>query len=52
MRVADGRVEELVSPHSYPNLATCWSGVAPDNSPLILRNLGMDEVYALTLESR
>jgi Tol biopolymer transport system component len=52
VRVADGHVEELVSLHSYPNLATWWSGVAPDNSPLILRNLGITEIYALTLESR
>jgi len=52
LHVADGDVEELVSLHSYPNLATWWSGVTPENSPLILRSLGSTEVYALTLESQ
>ena len=50
--VADGRVDQLASLHSYPNLAWWWSGVTPDNSPLILRNLGITEIYSLTLESR
>ncbi|HEY6970666.1 MAG TPA: hypothetical protein VJA94_15765 [Candidatus Angelobacter sp.] len=50
--VVHGRVEQLVSLHNYPRLAWGWSGVAPDNSPVILRNLGTTEIYSLTLESR
>lgn len=52
LRVADGRVDELTSLHTYPDLAYGWSGLAPDNSPLILRNLGTTEIFALTLDSR
>lgn len=50
--VADGHVDQLTSLHAYPNLAWWWSGVTPDNSPLILRNLGTNEIYSLILESR
>ena len=48
----DGHVDELVNLAGYQILSWWWSGVAPDNSPLILRNLGSSEVYSLTLESR
>ena len=50
--MADGHVDQLASLHTYPNLAYGWSGVTPDNSPLILRNLGTYEIYSLALESR
>jgi Tol biopolymer transport system component/DNA-binding winged helix-turn-helix (wHTH) protein len=50
--VADGHVDQLTSLHAYPNLAWWWSGVTPDNSPLILRNLGANEIYSLILEFR
>jgi len=49
---ADGHVDEVVNLAGYPLLSWWWSGVAPDNSPLVLRNLGSSEVYSLTLESR
>ncbi len=52
VRAADGHVDQLVSMRTYPNLAWWWSGIAPDDSPLILRNLGSTEVYSLMLESR
>lgn len=29
-----------------------WSGLSPDDEPLILRNLTLPEIYALTVESR
>jgi hypothetical protein len=45
-------VDQLTSLHAYPNLAWWWSGVTPDNSPLILRNLGANEIYSLILEFR
>lgn len=51
VRVSDGTVENLASLHDYPNLSWWWSGITPDNSPLILRNLGTTEIYALSLES-
>lgn len=52
VRAADGHVEELVNFDYYPALSWWWSGVSPDGSPLILRNLGDTEIYALELESR
>lgn len=52
VRVSDGHVDELISLHTYQNLAWWWSGVAPDNSPLLLRNLGSTEIYSLSLEYR
>ena len=33
-------------------MVASWSGLTPDDSPLILRNLGAMEVYALELERR
>jgi len=49
---ADGHVDDLVKLDGYPFLSWWWSGVAPDNSPLILRDLGSTEIYSLSLESR
>ena len=51
LNVADGQVSQIVSLRDYSRLAQGWSGVAPDNSPLILRNLGTAEIYSLALES-
>lgn len=52
VRISDGRVDELVNMSDYPNLAYWWSGIALDNSPIILRNLGSVQIYALDLEFR
>ena len=30
----------------------CWSGLTPDNALLVLRDIGSQEIYALTLEAR
>lgn len=49
--VADGRVEQLVSLREHPILDATWSGVAPDNSPLVLSDQGNAEIYSLILES-
>ena len=52
LRVADGHVDSLVNLHGLSNLAWWWSGVTPDNSPMILRNVGGTEIYSLALEHR
>jgi Tol biopolymer transport system component/DNA-binding winged helix-turn-helix (wHTH) protein len=52
VRVADGHIDKLFNLDGYPTLSWWWSGVTPDKSPLILRNLGSTEIYALTLDSR
>src|SRR6185312_1330554 len=50
IRIADGRVDVLASLRAYPHLSWWWSGIAPDNSPLVLRNVDSHEIYALTLD--
>jgi Tol biopolymer transport system component len=52
IRVTDGKVDFLAGLSDYPNLAWEWSGLAPDNSPLVLRNLDSLNIYALTLEHK
>jgi Tol biopolymer transport system component len=49
VRVADGRVEPLAD---LPVASYRWSGLAPDDSPIVLMNLGTTEVYALELGHR
>jgi len=48
VRIEDGKVSQLVSLAAYPGLARGWSGLAPDNSPLPLRDLGFSEIYSLS----
>jgi hypothetical protein len=50
VRVSDGRVEDLVDLLHYPLAAYWWNGLAPDDSPIILRSLRATEVYALALD--
>lgn len=50
LRLADANVEELVSLKEFPRPSTAygwWIGLHPDGSPLALRDLSTDEVYAL-----
>ena len=55
VRTADGHVERLGSFERVPLVVTegswGWLGIAPDDSPLVLRRLsGGVEVYALDVE--
>jgi Tol biopolymer transport system component len=53
VRVADGQVEELINLDTFPTVvAYWWSGLAPDDSPLILRTIGAAEIYSLELKTR
>ncbi len=47
VRVGDGKVERLVP---QPDFDYSWSGVAGDGSPLTLRALKSEEIYALDLK--
>jgi DNA-binding winged helix-turn-helix (wHTH) protein/Tol biopolymer transport system component len=47
VRVDDGKVEQLAL---QPEFEYSWSGVAPDGSPLTLRAVKIEEVYALNLK--
>jgi Tol biopolymer transport system component len=46
IKVADGKREELAL---RPEFEYSWSGVAPDGSPLTLRSIKLEEIYALDL---
>jgi Tol biopolymer transport system component/DNA-binding winged helix-turn-helix (wHTH) protein len=52
IRIPDGLVEEIASLDGFPLRAYWWSGLAADDSPLVLRNPGGPEIYALDLERR
>jgi hypothetical protein len=50
VRIADHRLERLVSLkdiHRYWGANAEWSGLGPDDSPLITRNISSPEIYAL-----
>ena len=53
VRIDDGHVEVVASlkgfsrPHGYG----WWFGLAPDDSPLVLRDVGTHEIYALDWEA-
>jgi serine/threonine protein kinase/Tol biopolymer transport system component len=50
IRVSDHKVEQLVSLKDFRlagGLVGAWFGLAPDDSPLLVRNVGTQEIYAL-----
>jgi len=53
--ISDHRVERVVSLKGFRRLtgngSAPWLGLTPDGSPLILRNVGTQEVYALDWEA-
>jgi serine/threonine protein kinase/Tol biopolymer transport system component len=54
VRITDRRLERIVSLKDFRRAVGTnggpWSGLAPDGSPLLLRNVGTQEVYALDVE--
>ena len=54
VRIRDRRVEKLVSVKEIPRPTTRggqWMGLAPDDSPLVLQELSIEEIYALEWEA-
>jgi len=54
LRVRDRKLERLVSLKSIRRVVWPigpWSGLTPDNSPLVLRDIGAQEIYALDWEA-
>jgi Tol biopolymer transport system component len=50
VRVTDHRLEEVVSLKDFRQTGwagATWTGLAPDDSPLMLRDIGTQEIYAL-----
>jgi len=53
VRVDDHTVEEVAGLKNIKNIGTAgglWIGLAPDDSPLMLRDIGTEEIYALGWE--
>jgi Tol biopolymer transport system component len=54
VRVADQKLERIASLKGFRRAVGTdegpWSGLTPDGSPLLLRNVGTQEVYALNVE--
>jgi Tol biopolymer transport system component len=55
VRISDRKLEQVVSfkelIHPYGILGAGWIGLTPDDSPLLLRNVGSEEIYALDWEA-
>jgi len=49
VKIADGSIERVVSKPSFPLAGNWgyWTGLAPDGSILVLRELGTSDIYAL-----
>jgi Tol biopolymer transport system component len=52
VRVSDGRVEELANLDRQKMADISWSSLTSDGEPILLRDLGTQDVYALKLERR
>jgi Tol biopolymer transport system component len=46
IRVSNGKLERIMDLAGFPYLGT-WLGLAPDDSPLMLRDVRQTEIYAL-----
>ena len=50
LRISDGKTEQVASlkdVHFASSDFGNWTGLAPDDSPLVLRDAGSQEIYAL-----
>jgi len=51
VRVSDGKLEKLASLRNIRVTGTYqWTGLTTDDSPLFLRDVGTDEIYALNVD--
>jgi Tol biopolymer transport system component len=52
--ISDRKVEQIVSVKDFRQTGfrgAVWSGLTPDDSPLFLRDVGIEEIYALDLHA-
>ncbi len=49
VRTSDRKVNRIASLKGLR--LTAWTGLAPDDSPLVLRDIGSQEIYALDWEA-
>jgi hypothetical protein len=54
IRVADGKRETVADLKGarYTGVYMLWMGLDPADTPLMLRDAGTDDIYALTLEKK
>jgi len=52
IRIADRKVERVVGMKGFKRAGRLgyWMGLAPDDSPLVLRDVGVQEIYALDVD--
>jgi Tol biopolymer transport system component/DNA-binding winged helix-turn-helix (wHTH) protein len=53
IRIADRKIERVAAfevPQGITGYWVGWAGVAPDGSPLVLRDLSIEEIYALDVD--
>ena len=52
VRIGDGKLQQIASLQGIRQAPTTadWSGLAPDDSPLMVRDVGSQEIYALDLQ--
>jgi eukaryotic-like serine/threonine-protein kinase len=53
LRVLDGKIEKIVDLKEFRRVVTPWNtwfGLTPDGSPILMRDTGTQEVYALDLD--
>jgi Tol biopolymer transport system component len=50
IRVPNGRPEPVADTNEILRVADNWFGLAPDDSPLILRDAGSEEIYSLDVK--
>jgi len=53
VRISDRKLEQVVSLKDFRHAPGWgqWVGLAPDDSPLLLRDAGTQDIYALTWEA-
>ncbi len=54
VQVADGKLERIFSMNGFQAAGGAfgnWSGIAPDESPLLVRDASIQEIYALDLDA-
>ena len=54
IRLSGGRSERIVSLKGFANRGVLgfWMGLDPEDAPLLLRDTGIDDIYALALETK
>ena len=54
VRLSDGNAERVVDLKEFRHTgaATFWMGLDPQDTPMLIRDVGTDDIYALTLEQK